>query len=72
MNRPTLSTINTIIEFYKAEIIREEDWFYNFENHTLNVFQGKDGVFKAVLYDAPGNATQWATYHRLPSLNFTR
>lgn len=70
MGTPTLNTIEKIIQAKRQEIIDNEDWFFNFEEHTLNVYQAKDGVFKVVLYEAPGNSTNFSSYRNLTSLNF--
>ena len=45
---------------YKKEIIKEGDWWFNLDEHTLNFFdQENDGLMTVSVYDAPNNQTNY-------------
>jgi len=45
---------------YTQEIIKEGDWWFNLDEHTLNFFdQENDGLMTVSVYDAPNNQTNY-------------
>jgi hypothetical protein len=49
-----------VFNAYKQEIIKQGDWWFNLDEHTLNFFeQDNDGLMTVSVYDAPNNQTNY-------------